>query len=92
MSHVHIIAFEPGAPEGGRRTAYWEGELDWPSAPPAGARWVHCEDWGSELVAQVEFNGPHKGRGWITMEIRADAAVIQHLIDEHEFCVWKAPD
>lgn len=81
--------------------ADWEGEVDWPSVPPAGADWVHCHGWAVESFQKVYFHGPApivvedpedpEDTYWSTfttpigIEVWTSAQVIAHLVDRHGF-------
>jgi hypothetical protein len=78
--------------------ADWEGEIDWPSVPPAGADWVHCPGWAVETLTKVYYHGPApivvedaKDTYWSTfttpigIEVWTSREVILHLVEIHGF-------
>lgn len=76
--------------------ADWEGEVPWPSVPPAGADWVHCSGWAVETFQKVYWQGPQALHwdnedvapvftSFIGIEVWTSMQVIQHLVDNHGF-------
>lgn len=76
--------------------ATWEGELPWPSVPPAGADWVHCGGWAVEQLTKVYWQGPQAlvfdpdeefavFTSPVSIEVWTSSQVIRHLVEKHGF-------
>jgi hypothetical protein len=97
--HIHATnRYHPQRRAFDTLSADWEGEVPWPSVPPAGADWVHCHSWSVETLTKVYFYGPAptvvddlEDPYWSTfttpigIEVWTSAEVVQHLIDHHGF-------